>query len=394
MHQPAISLGCAGVRYSRSVTISVLSPEILQGIRDRAAGTDQRNEFCHTDLRVLAAAGYLHGHLTLTDAVADQRLLARHAPATALAVGMHHIWVGVARQLIAAGVSAGTILDDARAGEVLAFGISEAGNDAVLGDSSTVARTHPDGAATLTGTKIFTSMSPVWTRLGTFGIDGDELVFGFVARERDADGVPVNPTGVTQVADWDTLGMRATQSWTTHLADARIEPQHVLARTPRTQSDPLRYAIFGVFSTMVASVYLGLAERALELAVDAARTRTSRLAGGSAYSDDPDIRRQLAEAALIVDGLVPQVESMAAALDREAADGRIGSLSFRQFAGLKHRAVESARSVVDIALRVAGGNGYRNGSEISRLQRDVLAGIYHPSDPESVRRTVASDLLD
>ncbi len=110
--------------------------------------------------------------------------------------------------------------------------------------------------------------------------------------------------------------------------------------------------------------------------------------------DDPDIRRQLAEAALIVDGLVPQVESMAAALDREAANGRIGSLSFRQFAGLKHRAVESARSVVDIALRVAGGNGYRNGSEISRLQRDVLAGIYHPSDPESVRRTVASDLLD
>ena len=46
------------------------------------------------------------------------------------------------------------------------------------------------------------------------------------------------------------------------------------------------------------------------------------------------------------------------------------------------------------ALRVTGGNGYRNGSEISRLHRDVLAGIYHPSDPESVRRTVASDLLD
>lgn len=387
-------MGCAGVRYSRSVTISVLSPEILQGISDRAADIDLRNEFCHTDVTELAAAGYLHGHSSLIDAARDQRLLAKHAPATALAIGMHHVWVGVARQLTAAGVSAGTIIDDAQAGEVLAFGISEAGNDAVLGDSNTVACTQSDGAVTLTGTKIFTSMSPVWTRLGTFGIDGDDLVFGFIARERDNDGVPVNPPEVTQVADWDTLGMRATQSWTTHLAGARIEPQHVLARVPRTESDPLRYAIFGVFSTLVASVYLGLAERALELAVDAARTRTSRLAGGAPYSDDPDIRRQLAEAALIVDGLVPQIESMAAALDREATHGQMGTISFRQFAGLKHRAVESARSVVDIAMRVAGGNGYRNRSEISRLQRDVLAGIYHPSDPESVRRTVASDLLD
>lgn len=376
------------------MTISVLSPEILRGIRDRAAETDHRNEFCHEDLRVLTDAGYLRGHDSLLAAVHDQRRLAQHAPATALAIGMHHTWVGVARQLVGAGIPAGSILDEARAGEVFAFGISEAGNDAVLGDSITTAVTHADGSVTLTGTKIFTSMSPAWTRLGTFGLEGDDLVLGFLARDRDDSGVPVNPVGITQDPDWDTLGMRATQSWTTHLDSARIEQHRVLARVPRHESDPVRYAIFGVFSTLVASVYLGIADRALELGVEAARARTSRLADGAPYSADPDIRRQLAEAALIIDGLVPQITSMAAELDLEAGRGQIGGHSFRQFAGVKHRAVEAARTVVDIALRVTGGNGYRNGSEISRLHRDVLAGIYHPSDPESVRRTVASDLLD
>jgi hypothetical protein len=44
-------------------------------------------------------------------------------------------------------------------------------------------------------------------------------------------------------------------------------------------------------------------------------------------------------------------------------------------------------------MRVSGGGAYRSSSELARLQRDVLAGIYHPSDTESVHFTVASNLL-
>ena len=66
---------------------------------------------------------------------------------------------------------------------------------------------------------------------------------------------------------------------------------------------------------------------------------------------------------------------------------------FRYLTGAKHRATETARTVVDQALRVAGGSGYRATSELARLQRDVLAGIYHPSDTESIHSTVAANLL-
>ena len=376
------------------MTISVLSPEILAGLRERAPRLDAANEFFHEDLAKLRAAGYLSAHATLSDAVQDQRRIAQHAPATALGIGMHHIWLGVERQLRAAGVPFPRISEAAAEGEVFAFGISEAGNDAVLADSATLARTLTDGSVTLTGTKIFTTMSPAWTRLGTFGREGDELVFGFLERERDATGAPIAAAGITVTPDWDTLGMRAPQSYTTRLDNAVIAPANVIARVTPDAADPLRYAIFGVFSTLVAAVYWGIAERALELAIESAHTRTSRSAGGAPYSADPDIRRQIAEAALIVDGLAPQVEWLAQQIDAEAARGEWGTLSFRQFAGLKDRAVEAARRVTDIALRVSGGNGYRAHSEISRLHRDALAGIYHPSDPESVRRIVAADLLD
>jgi alkylation response protein AidB-like acyl-CoA dehydrogenase len=52
-----------------------------------------------------------------------------------------------------------------------------------------------------------------------------------------------------------------------------------------------------------------------------------------------------------------------------------------------------ARRVVDQAIRVSGGSSYRSGAELSRLYRDVLAGMFHPSDPESVHATVAGNLL-
>jgi alkylation response protein AidB-like acyl-CoA dehydrogenase len=60
---------------------------------------------------------------------------------------------------------------------------------------------------------------------------------------------------------------------------------------------------------------------------------------------------------------------------------------------VKHRSVETARDVVDASLRLHGGRGYRRTAEISRLQRDVLAGVYHPSDTEAIHHTVAFDLL-
>src|SRR5947199_359491 len=78
----------------------------------------------------------------------------------------------VAKVLADGGVDALRFVQEgAVAGEVFAFGISEAGNDLVLFGSDTDAAPRPDGSYAFTGTKIFTSLAPVWTQLGLHGLD-------------------------------------------------------------------------------------------------------------------------------------------------------------------------------------------------------------------------------
>lgn len=386
---------------------SVLTSELLQRIRDRAADYDERNAFFTEDLDELRAAGYLRPR-SLLDAARDQRLLAAHAPATALGLTMHLVWVGVARDLAAAGDdSLAWVSRDAEAGELFAFAISEAGNDRVLSDSTTRVD-RVEGGWELTGTKIFTTLSPAWTRLGTLGRHdpapgapgagapaaasaGPVIVHGFLTRERDATGALVDTPGITVTPDWNSLGMRATQSHTTHFDRATVADERVARILPVGPSaDPFTLAIVANFLTLISSVYAGLADRALELAIESAHRRTSLRNEGAPYSADPDIRRRIADAALALDALAPQIEAVCR--DRDQGLDR-GMRWFRDLAGLKQRSVATARAVVDQVMHVAGGGAYRATAELSRLQRDVLAGIYHPGDPESVHATIAADLL-
>lgn len=393
---------------------TVLTRELLQGIRDRAADYDARNAFFFDDLDELRAAGYLRPR-SLTSAARDQRLLAAHAPATALGMTMHLVWMGVARDLAAAGDDTlRWVLDDCAAGELFAFAISEAGNDRVMTDSVTRAERVPGDADasgagwSFTGTKIITSLSPAWTRLGVLGrhdpatADGSPasaadpaIVHGFLLRDSPVstpDRLELNPApGIALTPDWDSLGMRATQSWTTRLDAAFIPDERVSRILPVGPTlDPFLLAISANFLTLMAAVYAGLADRALELAVESAHRRTSLKNGGAPQSADPDIRWRVADAAIALDALAPQIEAVCR--DRDAGVDR-GARWFRDLAGLKQRAVVTAREVVDQCMHIAGGGAYRASDELSRLQRDVLAGIYHPSDPESVHSTVAADLL-
>ena len=83
----------------------LLSPELLARIRERAAGYDRENTFFTEDFAELQEAGYLKAlvptelgglGLSLEELSREQMALAGAAPATALAVNMHHVWVGVA----------------------------------------------------------------------------------------------------------------------------------------------------------------------------------------------------------------------------------------------------------------------------------------------------------
>ena len=406
-------------RETTATAIDELLPAaLLERARARAPRYDAENVFFAEDLEELRTTGYLAAPvpaelggagLSLEQLVAAQRRLAAHAPATALGVNMHLVWVQVARFLHDRGI--GTldwVLRDALAGEVFAFGISEAGNDAVLLDSMSAASPQDDGGYLVTGTKIFTTLSPVWTRLGVHAkceVPGLEpqLVFGFVRREQTADGsragVAVQPEvgGISHPGSWNPLGMRATQSYTTRLEGVRIAPEDVAANfAPFDGRDPLVLAIFSSFSILTAAVYAGIGDRALELATAAANRPLaahpgpveSGVVSQQIRLDDPDTAAKLTAALLAHRSSLDALAILARDIDVQ----RSRDDWFLALAAARNLVTDEARTAIDTAMRLVGASAFQANSELARLYRDVLAGLFHPSNSRSLAATARSSL--
>lgn len=400
-------------------TLDELLPEaMLERFRDRAAGYDAQNRFLTEDFDELREAGYLaapvparHGGagFDLEALVRAQRRLASYAPATALAVNMHLVWVQVARfmheRTAAASSEAGTeaqdeepgpldwVLREAAAGEVFAFGISEAANEAVLMDAFSLAEPAGDGGYRITGTKIFTTLSPVWTRLGVHARDNSDpenprVVFGFLRRESagvrgPGDGsLGLERGTITHPGTWNPLGMRATQSWTTKLDGVPLDAADVAGTIePFTPTHPVVLGIFSSFSILTASVYAGIADRSLELA----RAAAQQPAGdGGTRLDDPDTAARLTGAVLEHRASLDALELLARDIDAKRARDDW----FLVLAAARNRVCDEARSAVDVAMRLVGARGFQADAELARLYRDVLAGMFHPSSSRALAKTV------
>jgi alkylation response protein AidB-like acyl-CoA dehydrogenase len=373
-----------------------LDDALLRRCHDRAAGYDRDNRFFDDDFAELVDAGFLAAAvpaerggwgLDLAGLAAEQRRLARHAPATALALCMHHYWVGMAADLTAMGVPGSAwVLDDAVTGEVFAAGHAEAGNDVPVA-LSTATATRVDGGYRISGHKHFGSLSPVWTRLGVHALDSDDrrgpmIVHGFVTR---------GDTGVTTVPTWDTHGMRATQSHDTVLDDVFVPDARIAAVVPAGSSSEPYPAVMSVWAlTLISSVYVGLAERALELAVESASSKTAIGIPRGTYATHPFVQHQIASMYL-------DLHAARATVDGVAADWSAGVDHGDAWGPMvlsaKWRATTAAQQVVARAMDVVGGRSFFRGQELERLARHVRAASFHPGTDAFTHEAVAKAIL-
>ncbi len=387
---------------SNTATISVprqrteLPTDMLERFRSRAGELDRTNSYFHEDLAELREIGYLTAavpvHLggwgfDLAQMAASQRRLARYAPATALSMTMHSYWVGAAAELERAGDSSQRwLLEAAADGAVVAAGHAETGNDIPVLLSTCLAE-RVEGGYRLTGRKQFGSNGPVWTWLGAHAVDpaapgGPQIVHAFVER---------TSPGVTVVETWDTLGMRPTQSHDTVLDGVFVPDSRVGRVVPAGDgSDPYIVAMTMWALPLIASVYVGVAERALELAVSGARRKTSIAIERGAYAYNPMIQHQIAETYLELDAATATLERF---LDDWVAGADHGEDWVPKVYSAKWRSVEAAKRVVDVALDVAGGAGMFRGNELERLYRDVRCGGFHPGNDAITHEMVGKAVL-
>jgi alkylation response protein AidB-like acyl-CoA dehydrogenase len=362
---------------------NALSSELLARCRERAPDYDRDNTFCHDDFQELRAAGYLTlavpadlggAGATMAGLMEQTRRLAYHAPATALAVNMHHYWVGVAADLRRFGdPSLDWILQRAAAGDVFAAGHAESGNDMpVL--LSTARAERVDGGYRFHGRKNFGSLSPVWDWLGLHAMDTSDphapkVVHAFLPRSSD---------GYRIVETWDTLGMRATRSDDTVLEGAFVPDRYVARVLPAGPAglDPFVLSVFARALLGFANVYYGLAMRIRDVIVAQLKDKSSiAVAGGMVRH--PEVQRGVAEIVMELEAIGPYLDAVVRDWDAGADHGAGWVI---KIVSAKHRSVEAAWRIADRALDLSGGFGMFKKSELERLFRDARAGRFHPAN--------------
>lgn len=178
--------------------------------------------------------------------------------------------------------------------------------------------------------------------------------------------VPMHTEGVRLEDDWKAHGMRSSGSQTVVFDDVFVPDGAITLRRARGEFHEVFNVVLTVALPLVVSVYVGIAERAAELALGLAmRNRDDATVQWAAG----EVRSALIVARTLHDGMVARAGDLDFVPSLELTD---------EMLVLKTEVVAAAQRTVERAMEVAGGAAYYRRSEIERLLRDVRAGHFHP----------------
>ncbi len=336
---------------------------LLPGIRERARQHDEDGTFVHESAEALQRAG-LYAAMVPTElgglggSFADTcdliRELAHHCPSTSLAFSMHTHLVAVAVAKYERGLGGETLLRKVADGSAL---VSTGGGD-WLESNGTLERVG--GGYRLTGRKHFASGSPF----------ADLMVTS--ARYEDPERgtrvlhfpVCFDAEGVRLAGDWDAHGMRGTGSQTVILEGVFVPEGSIGLDRPAGEWHPA-FAMVSTFAMPIfMSAYVGVAERAVELALESAERRR----------EDRDVQALAGE---LLNELF-LVRSLWRSHVANGAEGEPDTARAARSLQAKTLLADACVRTVDKAMELAGGSAFFRRSPIEQLRRDVRAAAFHP----------------
>ncbi len=194
--------------------------------------------------------------------------------------------------------------------------------------------------------------------------------------------IPAHGEGVTNVHMGDSMGVRGTDHASLVFDRAPVPVANRLGE----EGDGLAVALGGFLvpsRISVAMTCVGLASKALDLAVAHAK---SRVTFGKPIATRQAIAFRLAEAAADLQA-ARQLTLYAATQWESGAGGAVESSQAKLFAS------EMLQRVTDHALSVFGGAGYFASSPIERVYRDARAQRFEEGTVEVQKQTIARALL-
>ncbi|MFC7395211.1 acyl-CoA dehydrogenase family protein [Scopulibacillus cellulosilyticus] len=180
-----------------------------------------------------------------------------------------------------------------------------------------------------------------------------------------------------------TMGQTGTGHAHLILKDARVPAENLLGEP----GQGLIAALSGFLDPSrisVAMTCVGLAQRALDLAIDRANERVTF---GKPLSKRQLIQSHIAEMATDIEAARLLCKNAGQLQDQEALVPAQASMA-------KFYSVEMLKRVTDKALRVFGGIGYFKGSEIERIYRDARMQWFEEGTAETQKVVIAKHFLN
>jgi butyryl-CoA dehydrogenase len=192
--------------------------------------------------------------------------------------------------------------------------------------------------------------------------------------------VPFETPGVTRVVREDSLGVRGLGCMDLELAEVRVGSTAMLGSI----GDGFQIAMWALDGgrVAIAAQALGVGEAALQAAIAHAK---QHVAFGQPIANYQAIQWMLADSATDLDA--------ARLLTMKAADARQRrARSTLEAAMAKLSASEAAHRAADRAMQILASHGYRRGSLVERLFRDVRAAEIYQGTSEVQRMVIADQL--
>lgn len=297
--------------------------------------------------------------------------LGQGCPSTALAFNMHASVVmpilesdevtNEAKQLIADLVVG--------QGKMIGGNFSETGHTSLIGERPLKVRATPvkDGYR-ITGRKMFASM-----------IEAADYVLVLVYPETSTSPtagmlamIPPDAEGRHVIANWDTLGMRATRSDSLILEDCWVPEESIVYRSDDIR--PFRNTGLNWFWGSYTAVYLGVAGAAYD---ELRRVVSERTPEGYAQSLawHPDVRRHIAELSVDLEAARLMTYRSAWLRDQQGPTPEAIAAMFRA----KYMVGQATSRITRVALTLGGAHGIFKGSRLEQLFRDgAIAEIQPP----------------
>nr|MDQ3421494.1 acyl-CoA dehydrogenase [Acidobacteriota bacterium] len=193
--------------------------------------------------------------------------------------------------------------------------------------------------------------------------------------------VPLDSAGITRVVTADSLGVRGLGCMDLELKDVRVGADALLGG-PGEGFHIAMWALDGG-RVAIAAQALGVGAAAMKEALDYAK---EHVAFGQPIANYQAIQWMLADVATDLEG--------ARMLTMKAADARRRQVRPTADASMaKLFASEAAHRAADRAMQILASKGYRRGSVVERLFRDVRATEIYQGTSEVQRMVIAEHIL-